>query len=49
MTNEERARLIDAAIAMRSAGYTLQEIAETLHIEGVVVKAIDSKLEIVDF
>ena len=49
MPKEEQVRLIDAAIAMRSAGYTLREIAETLHIEEVVVKAIDSKLEIVNF
>ena len=49
MTKEEKVCLIDAAIAMRIAGYSLEEIAKTLNVEEAVIKALDSKLEIVHF
>ena len=49
MQKSEKIHLIDAAIALMSAGYTVKEIAETLNIKEAVVKAIESKLEIVHF
>ena len=49
MQKSEKIRLIDTAIALISSGYTVKEIAETLNIKEAVVKAIESKLEIVRF
>ena len=49
MQKSEQVRLIDAAIALISSGHTVKEIAETLNVKEAVVKAIESKLEIVRF
>ena len=49
MRKSEKIRLIDAVIALISSGHTVKEIAETLNIKEAVVKAIESKLEIVRF